>query len=187
MIDDAKIYRSHGVENHHGDEMYVLASKFCVSGYSNVICPGIPGVEPEYAEQGGQHYLFYLPDIDEIEQGFENDRIRQVKIYMDLDVIRAFNPGMEGVPELLLKLMQTDAAPRFHRSIGQITPQMQTVIHYLLQSPFQGMMQRIYLEVRYWSCWHSSLPSLLKWNRGSKRFLDSNLGKSIGFIKLETS
>ncbi len=146
MIDDTTIYRSHGVENHHGDEMYVLASKFCVSGYSNVICPDIRGVEPEYAEQGGQHYLFYLPDIDEIEQSFENDHIRQVKIYMDLDVLRAFNPGMEGVPKLLRSLMETDAAPRFHRSVGQITPQMQTVIQHLLQSPFQGMMQRIYLE-----------------------------------------
>ncbi|MCC5600758.1 hypothetical protein [Nostoc favosum] len=61
--------------------------------YSGFSCPGIAGVKENYQETVGNNYLFYLPDIEEIEQYFAGDRIYLIKICIDLDFLKTFIDG----------------------------------------------------------------------------------------------
>lgn len=53
---------------------------------------------------------------------------------------------MTPVPNQLQPLLESDHPPRFHLPVGKITPTMQTILSQLLNAPYQGMVQRIYLE-----------------------------------------
>ena len=50
------------------DDFDFLVSKFYLSGCHGVICPQVPGVAESYQETKGTNYLFYLPNIKEVEQ-----------------------------------------------------------------------------------------------------------------------
>ncbi|WP_414550915.1 helix-turn-helix transcriptional regulator [Anabaena sp. CCY 0017] len=130
--------------NHYG--FYELTSKFYLSGNHGVICPSIAGVKDNYQEIAGNNYLFYLPDIEEIEQNFSGDRIYLIKICLDLDLLKSFMGGRDSIPKQLRPLLESDSAPRFHQPVGKITSSMQTALQQIIHVPFDGMLQRIYLE-----------------------------------------
>lgn len=126
----------------------VLTAKFYLNGYHNVICPGLDGIAPEYAETGGQNYLFYLPDIEEIEQRFAGDRLQLLRIEIDLNTIGKFVDELNSVPRQLQTLIENENPQRFYLNVGGITSQMQTVVQHILQHPYQGAIAKMYLEAK---------------------------------------
>jgi AraC-like DNA-binding protein len=130
--------------DHYGLE--ALTAKFYLSGNHHVICPGIAGVKENYQETVGNNYLFYLPDIEETEQYFAGDRIYLIRICIDLDFLKSFIDGLEHLPKQLQPFLEKDSPPRFHRPVSKITLPMQTALQQLLNVPYQGMIQRMYLE-----------------------------------------
>lgn len=134
---------------HEHDASEILTSKFYLSGFHKVISPaGIDDVETEYVEQGGQNYLFYLPNIEEIEQQFAGDRLQRVRIEIDLNFLRMFVTQLDFIPKILRPLVDCGAAPRFHRAVGQVTPAMRIAIQQVWQTPYQGMIGRMFLEAK---------------------------------------
>jgi len=144
IFDDHYYQQVSSKVNHYGD--YVLTAKFYLSGNHNVICSGIPGVKENYQETIGNNYLFYLPDIEEIEQNFAGDRIYVIKICIDLDFFKYFIDGLEHLPKQLLPFLEKDSPSLFHRPVGKITLPMQTALQQMLNVPYQGMIQKMYLE-----------------------------------------
>lgn len=144
-IFDKTQYRQVNIQHNH-DEEYPLMAKFCLEGNHSVICPGIAGVREKYQETAGNNYLFYLPDIEEIEQYFAGDRYYIIRLLFDINFLRNFVTGFTPVPKQLQPLLDSNHPPRFHLPVGKIRPAMQTVLSQLLNAPYQGMVQRIYLE-----------------------------------------
>ncbi|MBE9050844.1 helix-turn-helix transcriptional regulator [Nostocales cyanobacterium LEGE 11386] len=130
--------------NHYG--FYDLTSKFYLSGNHGVICPGIPGIQDNYQEIAGNNYLFYLPDIEEIEQNLPGDRYHLIRICLDLNFLKDFCIGLEVLPRKLQLLVNNSTLQRFHLPVGEITPMMQTALWQLVNSPYQGIAQKMYLE-----------------------------------------
>ncbi|MGV2830213.1 helix-turn-helix transcriptional regulator [Myxosarcina sp. GI1(2024)] len=129
----------------HGDRQ-TLVAKFYLSGYHNVISPGIKGVAAKYRERSGQNYLFYLPDIEEIEQSWAGDRLKMLRIEIDLETIIRFVTKLNTVPKQLQGLIEDDKPQRFHFTLGGLTSQMQTTIEQIWHHPYQGAIARMYLE-----------------------------------------
>lgn len=139
------------LDRNHFTEHYnypVLTAKFYLSGYHSVICPGIDGIAPEYAETKRQNYLFYLPDIEEIEQHWAGDRLKRLRIEIDVSTIRKFVTELNTVPTQLQALIEDNNPQRFHSTVGNITPQMQTIIGQISQHPYQGAIAKMYLEAK---------------------------------------
>lgn len=128
------------------DNCQSVVAKFYLSGYHSVISPGIKGVAAEYAETKGENYLFYLPDIEEIEQSWSGDRLKMLRIELNLDIIRRFVTKLNTVPKQLQELIEDDKPQRFHFALGNITPQMQTIIEQIWHHPYQGAIAQMYLE-----------------------------------------
>ncbi|VEP18865.1 Regulatory protein (fragment) [Hyella patelloides LEGE 07179] len=138
---DEAIYRDYSIKNKH-DEFQMLVSKFYLSGHHAVVSPGIENVEAEYLEKAGQNYLFYLPNIKEIEQSFAGTSMQEVRIHLDLNFLRSFVSKLDDVPQQLRPLIEQDDAPRFHRSVGKVTPMMRTIIKQMWQHPYQSAIRR---------------------------------------------
>ncbi len=167
-LDCDTIYRDRSIENNH-DDFQVLASKFYLSGTHHVVCPGINNVSAEYSETGGYNYLFYLPEIQEIEQFFAGQPLQKVKIYMDLAFLQNFITGLEEIPHQLQPLIEGDGAPLFHRCVGQITPMMGTVIRQMWDHPYNGAIARMYLEGKVLELLALQLSQLLESERGQAK------------------
>ena len=137
--------RNHFTEHYDCD---FLTAKFYLSGYHSVISPGIDSIAPEYAETKGQNYLFYLPDIEEIEQFWAGDRLKRLRIEIDVSTIRRFVTELNTVSTQLQTLIEDNNPQRFHSTVGEINPQMQTIIGQIWQHPYQGAIARMYLEAK---------------------------------------
>ena len=144
VMDDRIFLDSSGLVEH--DDRPILTAKFYLSGYHSVICPGIDGIAPEYTEIGGQNYLFYLPNIEEIEQSWAGDRWQMLRIEIDTNTIKQFVAEPNTVPRQLQALIEDKNLPRFHFNVGGVTPQMQTIIQQIWHHPYQGAIARMYLE-----------------------------------------
>ncbi|MGV2830205.1 helix-turn-helix transcriptional regulator [Myxosarcina sp. GI1(2024)] len=139
------------LDRNHFTEHYdcnFLTAKFYLSGYHSVISPGIDSIATEYAETKGQNYLFYLPDIEEIEQFWAGDRWQMLRIEIDINTIRRFVTELNTAPKQLQGLIEDKNPQRFYFTLGDITPQMQTIIGQIWQHPYQGAIARIYLEAK---------------------------------------
>ena len=146
-IFDSKILLDSNQLTEHAERQY-LTAKFYLSGDHNVICPGIDGIAAEYSETKGHNYLFYLPNIEEIEQSWAGDRLQMLKIMVDLDIIRKFVTKLNKVPKQLQRLIEKEKPQRFHSTVGDITPQMQTIVRQIWQHPYQDAIARMYLEAK---------------------------------------
>lgn len=165
-ICDEVYYRDLAITGEH-ENFTALVSKFYLSGYHRVISPtGIVGVEPDYIEQGGYHYLFYLPNIEETEQSFAGTQMRRVRIEVDLQLLRSFIRSMDAIPPLLRPLLESDTAPQFHSPVGKISVQMQRSIGQIWQNPYQGLVGRMYLEGKALELIALQLNQLLEDERG---------------------
>ncbi len=142
---DKQIFLDINQLTEHYDEAF-LTAKFYLSGYHSVISPGIDGIAPEYAETKGQNYLFYLPNIEEIERFWASDRLKRLRIEIDLNTIRRFVTELNNVPTQLQRLIEDKNPQRFHFTVGDITLQMRTIIGQICHHPYQGAIARMYLE-----------------------------------------
>ncbi len=144
---DSKCHKSINLKHQHEDFCEII-SKFYLLGNHGVISPGIPGVEDNYTEKVGQNYLFYLPDIEEIEQSFAGEHINLIKISLDLDLFKNFFQELDALPKQLQLLIESNSPPRFHRSVGNITPSMHLALQQILNAPYQGALQHMYFEAK---------------------------------------
>ena len=144
-IDNTAYFQDYSLANRH-DEFQMLVSKFYLLGDHGVICPGIPNVEAEYIEKAGQNYLFYLPDIEEVEQYKARCFLKRIVINLDLSFLKTFVTELDDVPKQLRPLIERDNAPYFHRPVGKVTPTMRQIIMQIWHHPYQGAIARMYLE-----------------------------------------
>ncbi|MGD1917694.1 MAG: helix-turn-helix transcriptional regulator [Pleurocapsa sp.] len=161
-----------GIPSHHSTDFVDLTAKFFLSGTEGVISPpGIKGVAESYEERAGQSYLYYLPDIDEIEQHLAGDRIHFVRLSMNIDFIRSFSSDSSLLPQQLLTLIESNNAPRFHRPAGALTPAMQMTIHQIINAPYRGMVQRMYLEGKALELAALQIAQLVKADNGKQEVM----------------
>lgn len=74
------------------------------------------------------------------------DRILKVDIHIDADQFEALiAETCERLPQPLQQGL-ADCAEADYRSTGMITPAMRAALHQLLECPYQGLTQRLYLE-----------------------------------------
>jgi AraC family transcriptional activator of pyochelin receptor len=133
------------------DDQFPLTARFYLAGCSKVQTRGIAD---EYIEQAGQNYLYCLPDTEEIETYFGNERcLRRAMpthfVMIWLQPSRLSSLGTELIASLapeLQQFLEGDTRPFFHRSLGQTTPEMQRVLQRLLNCPYQGFTKQLYLE-----------------------------------------
>ena len=145
-VSDEIVRRDVGLVNHHSENA-PIGAKFYLSGNQGVISPpGIEGVPESYEEKAEKSYYLYLPDMDEIEQFLAGDRLRTVRIYMSRDFIRHFGSDSELLLPQLKPLLASNNAPRFHLPAGELTPAIRTTIYQIVNAPYQGALQKMYLE-----------------------------------------
>ncbi|BAB76624.1 MULTISPECIES: helix-turn-helix transcriptional regulator [Nostocaceae] len=125
---------------------YPLISKFHLSGNCRTVTPGMKEIPDDYIEQVGKNYLFYLPNVDEIHDFTAAETILFITIQIDMEVFKNFSQDFASLPAPLQSLINKNYLPRFHYTVGEITPVMFMVLQQLLKPPFQGMMKRMYLE-----------------------------------------
>ncbi|PSO61154.1 MAG: hypothetical protein BRC45_07840 [Cyanobacteria bacterium QS_5_48_63] len=111
-----------------------------------MLIPSIKAVKDNYVEKADRNYLFYIPDITEVEQWQAGERFHLVRIMTELDFLRTFSVGFESLSGKLLQLMESESVQRFHQSLGRITSAMQLALQQILNCPYQGMTKRMYLE-----------------------------------------
>ncbi|MEO0536317.1 MAG: AraC family transcriptional regulator [Cyanobacteria bacterium P01_A01_bin.123] len=125
---------------------FPLVAKFYVSGFSRVQTKRPIGSQADYVETAGCHYLYHLPDIAEVEEWPSHELHQMVMVSAQPDYFRAFSSSETPLAPTLRRLLEGDETQRFHQSLGQITPTMGQVLQQILQTPYQGMMQQLYLE-----------------------------------------
>lgn len=145
ILREAELCQPIRIENPHG-ERFPLVSKFHLSGNSRVLTPGIPEVNEDYEEIAGCNYLYYLPDLVEFEEWRSQESIQVVMVIMDLDCLREFGLEDDGLPEPLQQFAKGELFKRFHQSLGLTTMAMRQVLQQILQCPYHGIMQQMYLE-----------------------------------------
>lgn len=128
------------------DNFDFLVAKFYLSGRHGVICPQVPGIASNYLEEAGQSYLFYLPNIREIEQYFPGDEIYLITICINQDFLRNYYQDFSIVSSAIANLLETGKSSFFHLFTGKLTPAMQTVLWQIINTSYQGELQRMYLE-----------------------------------------
>jgi AraC family transcriptional activator of pyochelin receptor len=131
---------------HYDDDF--LTAKFYLDGYHSVICPGIDGITPEYAETKGQNYLFYLPALEEIEQYWAGNCWQMLRIEIDISTIRRFVTKLNTIPKQLQALVEDENPSRFYFNVGGVTSQMKTIIQQIWHHPYNGAIARMYLEAK---------------------------------------
>ncbi|MDV3351193.1 AraC family transcriptional regulator [Leptothoe sp. LEGE 181152] len=132
-------------KHQHGSD-FPLIAKFYLSGSSRIQTQGNTAIAADYTEIAGCHYLYHLPDITEIEDWPANELYRIVIISAQVDYFRPFFGIEMLLPPPLRRLFDGDKTQRFHQALGQIPSTMGQVLQQILRAPYQGIMQRMYLE-----------------------------------------
>ena len=97
-------------------------------------------------EVAGCHYLYYLPSIAEIEKWPADELCQVVIIAATVDYLHSFGLGDIPLASPLKQLLEERQPQPYHRSLGQITPAMHQILQQILCSPYQGMMEHLYLQ-----------------------------------------
>ncbi|MGP1387535.1 MAG: hypothetical protein ACTS2F_28505 [Thainema sp.] len=147
QIRNAKLRQTLRLEQQH-DLGFPLTAKFYLSGSSRVQTLESVDIQadPDYTETAGCNYLYYLPNLTEVEEWPSDELLHVVMIYAPADYFRSFSVSGASLAPSLRRLLDGDEAQRFHQSLGQTTPAMNQVLQQILQAPYQGMMQHLYLE-----------------------------------------
>ena len=132
------------MKHQHGAD-FPLVSKFYISGSSRIQTKGSTTIAADYAETAGEHYLYHLPNIIEIEEWPSHKPHHVVMLHAQTDYLRSFNEGNPLLPSTLRQLFD-GKVQRFHQPLGRMTPMMRQVLQQIVRSTYQGVMQRMYLE-----------------------------------------
>ncbi|ABW31727.1 transcriptional regulator, AraC family (plasmid) [Acaryochloris marina MBIC11017] len=129
---------------------FPLTAKFYLSGSSRVQTRGFSGIQAEYEERANSHYLYYLPDMIEVEEWQAKEPTQIVMVYAETDYFHAFQWADSTLPEPLQFLKQASLKPvadlRFHQNLGNVTPAMYQVLQQILHCPYHGVIEQLYLE-----------------------------------------
>jgi AraC family transcriptional regulator, transcriptional activator of the genes for pyochelin and ferripyochelin receptors len=137
--EDLSVYVQHA-------ESFPLTANFYISGSSRVKTLQMQDdYLREYVETAGESYLFYLPDLEEIEETFAGEPRQIVKLWFTREFLESFGSQMETLPAKLQQI-QSDQRSRFYRPIGKITPAMQAALYQILNCPYEGWMKQMCLE-----------------------------------------
>jgi AraC-like DNA-binding protein len=128
------------------DETCNLISKFYISGNREVNFPNIKEADKTSLQTAGKNYSFYLPEIEQIEQSLAGEHYHLVSIHLGINLLQSFATGLENLPKQLQLLIESDSPQPLHRPIGKITPEMHLILWQVINAPYQGMIQRMYLE-----------------------------------------
>ncbi|MEO0767972.1 MAG: AraC family transcriptional regulator, partial [Cyanobacteria bacterium J06649_4] len=124
---------------------FPLVAKFYLSGASRMRAQNVSRSLTDYEECGGHSYLYWLPDMAEVEEWRPHEYTQVVTISADLDYFQAFDSTGIGLPKSLQHLLQKG---RFHQPLGSMTLAMNQVLRQILHCPYQGMTQQLYLECK---------------------------------------
>lgn len=144
VIRDGELWQSIKLENCFSASP-PLISKFHLSGNSRVVTPNVADINGDYMELAGCNYLYYLPEIVEFEEWYE-ERVRLVMILIQPNWLRAFGQNGGGLPQPLQQLIAGDITTRFHQPLNKTTAVMNQVLQQVLHCPYQGVMKQMYLE-----------------------------------------
>ncbi|WP_416671894.1 helix-turn-helix transcriptional regulator [Egbenema bharatensis] len=144
-IRQATLRQPLSLEQQH-DSVFPLTAKFYLSGSSRVKTKGAAEVEPDYTEATGCNYLYHLPDLTEVEEWQSDEPIQVVMIYAPADYFRSFYSNDPHLAQPLQRFLAGDGTRRFHHPLGQTTAAMNQVLQQILQAPYQGLTQQLYLE-----------------------------------------
>ena len=144
VVSDNVIDRSLTVNTIH-EGWDTLVAKFFLQGYQRTQAPNVQGVCDDYLEVSGQSYLFYLPDVNEIEHS-PAQRCQVIKLHFHLDLLRQFSNSFEEIPQPLKAILDGITTTQFHQPLGYITPAIQTALQQILHCPFTGAIAQLYLE-----------------------------------------
>lgn len=144
IIDDF-YYQNYSIAVDHS-EFDLLVSKFYLSGCHRVLTPNVPDVSDDYIERADYNYLFFLPDIQETEQFFANQRSHLIRIEVDPNLLIFSDSENSQLPPILQQLFEGNLNHRFHQTVGKINSAMQLTLRQILNCPYAGAMKRMYLE-----------------------------------------
>lgn len=128
------------------DESMPFVSKFYLSGNHQVLTSNIKGVKSEYEEKAGQSYLFFLPDLQEVEQFPTDQHLQMIRICFDVNYLRSFGVDSDSLPGELQQFFENKPLQRFHCSTGALNPAMQVTLRQIIDCPYRGTTKRIFLE-----------------------------------------
>ncbi|MEM9906745.1 MAG: AraC family transcriptional regulator [Cyanobacteria bacterium P01_D01_bin.44] len=131
---------------HQHESRFPLVAKFYLSGMSRVQTLDASDIDRDYQERAGCHYLYHLPNHTEVEEWPADERLSVIYVFADLDYFSAFDAGKTSLPMSLQKLLAGDRAQRFHQPLGRMTPQLRQLVQTILNCPYRGLMQQLYLE-----------------------------------------
>jgi AraC family transcriptional regulator, transcriptional activator of the genes for pyochelin and ferripyochelin receptors len=117
------------------------ASSFFISGTTKSQHLGLTN---ETLEAPGGHYLECVQDGVEIDQWFTEEQVIRIRFGLRLNAIQQFAASF-GLPQELQAFTQGQSLLSFYRQ-GTITPEMQVILHQILQCPYQGAIKQMYLE-----------------------------------------
>ena len=133
------------VVHQHGSS-FPLVAKFYSSGASRVQTPDASDISNDYQELANRHYLYHLPNQTKVEEWFADAPIHIVMISVDTRYFSSFNLGNITLSNPLQKLLQGDGTQRFHQPLGQMSSQIKQLVQQIVQCPYTGLMQQLYLE-----------------------------------------
>ncbi|MEO0767811.1 MAG: AraC family transcriptional regulator [Cyanobacteria bacterium J06649_4] len=148
IIRNGKLRQALVVDHQHESD-FPLVAKFYVSGFSRVKTKGakLAQVGADYTEVAGCHYLYYLPDIAEVEEWPGDEPCQVIMICAQVDYLRAFQGADIPLGAPLKQLLEDHRRTQpFHKPLGRITPKMYQILHQILSSPYRGMLEHLLLE-----------------------------------------
>lgn len=155
------------------DEECNLISKFYISGNREVIFPNMKEFDTTSQQTAGNNYLFYLPEIEQIEQHLAGEHYHLISIYLGINLLQSFATSLaETLPKQLQLFIEKNSSQAFHYSIGNITPSMQTVLFQILNAPYQGIIHRMYLESKALELLALQLSQWLEGEKGKQKALN---------------
>lgn len=125
---------------------FPLVAKFYLSGTSRVQTLNATDINCDYREITGYHYLYHLPNHIEVEEWPADQELQVIMISVNPDYFNGFNLERTALPKPLQHLLAGDRTQRFHQSLGPITNSMRQKIQQILNCPYTGLMQQLYLE-----------------------------------------
>jgi AraC-like DNA-binding protein len=137
-------HNSLGMTTQHLDSSNLI-STFYISGTKGVISPYQESKET-FLEIAGNHYLFFPSDIQELEQYFAGEHYHLVAIDISLELFNRFVTDLECLPRPLQLLLKNSLTQPFNLPVGGITPEMQIILWQIINAPYQGILQHMYIE-----------------------------------------
>ncbi|QYO62335.1 helix-turn-helix transcriptional regulator [Leptolyngbya sp. 7M] len=116
---------------------------FFVAGDSHTILHGLT----DYVDEAsGRTYLSCFANVDETEDWAAEQRMLRVQVCVNpAKFLKNFaSEHLQSLPREIRQAAAGKIQPYYY--LSTITPMMQTVIHQILDCPYQGLMKRLYLE-----------------------------------------